>query len=56
MQKTPAENFCLLTNPQPYQRDGAEPRQVVAASMRAVIRSEGVGFIDELDGQCGLNQ
>jgi hypothetical protein len=49
MNKSPPENFCPLTNQQPYQREGDKPRQGVVANTLDLFRKGAVGFIDLLD-------
>src|SRR6266436_2057994 len=49
MQTLAPHHFCLLTNPQPYQRERDKPRQGVVASTLDSFRGGAVGFIDWLD-------
>jgi hypothetical protein len=48
MNKSPPENFCPLTNQQPYQRETDKPRQGVAANALKLFRQRLGGFVVRL--------
>ena len=50
MQTLALDSFCLLTDPQPYQRERDKPRQGVVAITLNLFRGGAVGFMDWLDG------
>ena len=49
MQTFAPDSSCLLTNPQPYQRETDKSRQGVVANTLDLFRQGAVGFIDWLD-------